>query len=139
MDILLDSCDFIPEQGVSAHLAGGGVENLSLTRATLGEAAARRGEPSDRISRRKCWWRGDQASGGEDEEMEGGVPSAECRMTAVERFDGRVLLCPEESYQLMYAVRAEGIGGFDAAGKAGTDGERSFGEGRHTLGQVGLH
>lgn len=68
-------------------------------------------------------------------------------LTAVERFDGRVLLRPEESHQLMYSVRSRaaaavasstgGVGGLAPAEEAPADeGEGRFGEGSHTLGRV---
>eukprot|EP00752_Nemacystus_decipiens_P010921 g9705.t1 len=67
-----------------------------------------------------------------------------CLLTAVERFDGRVLLRPEESHQLMYTVRPKsaaaslpgGGEGLATAGETRAEGEGGFGEGSHTLGRV---
>lgn len=71
-----------------------------------------------------------------------GSPSS--LMTAVDRFDRGVLLCPEDTYQLVYSigslkktVSGEEEGGGGGEGTAVDEGE--FEEGVHTLGQVLLH
>lgn len=151
MDLLLDSCDFVPEAGVEASLIGGGGGGDPL-------AASPRSEPQEeeeaegegqggvgeapppplvagaaagtgRRRRRDRWWRGREGDGGG-----GGGGRDGCLLTAVERFDGRVLLRPEESHQLMYSVRRKtaGAGGRDAE----EDEDGGFGEGTHTLGRV---
>lgn len=56
--------------------------------------------------------------------------------TAVQRFDGRVLLCPEESYQLIYSVRTTPPRDFDGVREAEGAGDGAFEEGSHALGQV---
>lgn len=153
MDLLLESCDFIPERGVVASLIGAGIggraatlnEGVADAKATHQTAPAKIKTPqvvakqtgeevAGRKPTRNIWWRGDGKGLGEGIERDG-HPSVEF-MTAVERFDGRVLLRPQESHQLMYSVRAAIPAGFD--GVEHVVGERGFGEGSHTLGQVRL-
>lgn len=205
MDLLLDSCDFVPEDGVSASLIGGGgrdggdaappsswameggrqteVGEEGGRRALAGgagaegnleRAAAAGGGAGTR--RRDRWWRGGVRGRDGVSPLAGeiaGTGSGRRRgaedddrdvedVTAVERFDGRVLLRPEETHQLIYSVRPNKVAittatiltstlggapgeGFDGPAAAEEEGEREdgggegeggFGEGSHTLGQV---
>lgn len=187
MDLLLDSCDFIPEGGVEASLIGGGRGGNALAasprdeegeededdpeqeavgaprKRQLSPGRGARGGGSDTAAvgaavagarRRDRWWRS-AGGGGEGGEVGGrGVAADGCVLTAVERFDGRVLLRPEESHQLMYSVRPKAAaaaaaasssgGGVDGLAPAETSTEEEpaggegggFGEGSHTLGRV---
>ncbi|CAM9429438.1 unnamed protein product, partial [Ectocarpus sp. 13 AM-2016] len=181
MDLLLESCHFIPEGGVEASLLGGGEGGDPLaasprdedneTADTAGDGGARpplQGEEAGsggiRTSaatakgarRRDRWWRAGGVNGrgpspGRGAGAEGKTPLHDdrCMLTAVERFDGRVLLRPEEGHQIMYSVRPkeettppplgkerslDAVGGAARAG--GDEGEGGFGEGSHTLGWV---
>ncbi|CAN0520037.1 unnamed protein product, partial [Ectocarpus sp. 8 AP-2014] len=182
MDLLLESCRFIPEGGVEASLLGGGEGGDPLaaspwdedneTADTAGDGRAQpplqgegeAGSGGVRTStattkwarRRDRWWKGGGGNGrgpspGGGAAAEGKAPPHDdrCLLTAVERFDGRVLLRPEEGHQLMYSVRPKeettppppGKEGYlDAVGgaaRAGGDaGVGGFGEGSHTLGRV---
>eukprot|EP00903_Cladosiphon_okamuranus_P010481 g9916.t1 len=172
MDLLLDSCNFIPEGGVEASLIGGGRGGDALsasprfvedeedgddpeaagaprtTQISPGTGAGGGGPGTSAASRRRRdrWWRS-AAGGGVEGDVAGRRAAADgCLLTAVERFDGRVLLRPEESHQLMYSVRPrEGAaagaavssrGGSDGAAPEEQGGEGGFGEGSHTLGRV---
>lgn len=161
MDLLFDSCDFLPEDGVEARLIGGSAGTLSSIsglgsgegegettergrvggckaldsstgqQSLVGGAGGVGGGGRDRSAvQRNCWWRREGRElreGAEADERRGGYT------TAVERFDGRVLLCPEESYQFLYSVRATPPRGLEGAREA--DGG-AFEEGSHALGQV---
>lgn len=167
MDLLLESCHFVPEGGVEASLLGGGEGGDPLaaspcdedneTAYTAGEGGVRTSTATAKGGRRRDrWWR---AGGGNERGPSPGggagtggrAPPHEdrCLLTAVERFDGRVLLRPEEGHQLMYSVRPKGettppspgkegsLGAVGDAARAGSDvGEGGFGEGSHTLGRV---
>lgn len=133
MDLLLESCEFVPENGVVASVLGGGVRALP-----------------DKVNTRIPWSQSKQMGKVADLDGSGGIPgkpgSRWCtegggvgkgmggdrspvnHATAVERYDERVLLCPDESYQLTYAIKA-------LVSDAGSEG-REFEEGSHTLGQV---
>lgn len=136
MDLLLESCEFVPENGVVASVLGGGVRALPHKASTrisssrskqMGRAddlAASGGIPGKPGSR---WWCTE--GGGEGEGMDGDRSPVD-NATAVERFDERVLLCPDESYQLTYAIKASASAS-DAESQGG-----AFEEGSHTLGQV---
>ncbi len=158
MDLLLDSCDFVPEAGVEASLVGGGGDPLAASprsepqeeeEEAEGEGQGGGGAGAGRRRRRDRWWRGTGAGG------EGGGDG--CLLTAAERFDGRVLLRPEESHQLMYSVRRKseaaaaapppllppteagdsaGAGAGAGGGDAEEDEDGGFGEGSHALGRV---
>ncbi|CAM9665395.1 unnamed protein product [Ectocarpus sp. 12 AP-2014] len=130
MDLLLESCHFIPEGGVEASLLGGGEGGDPLaasprdedneTADTAEDGGARpplqggeAGSGGIRTSaatakgarRRDRWWRGGGGnergqSPGRGAGAEGKTPLDDdrCMLTAVERFDGRVLLRPEEGH-----------------------------------------
>lgn len=160
MDLLLESCHFIPEGGVEASLLGGGDGGDPLAASPWdedNETADTAGDEGARPPRRRDrWWRGGAGNGrgpspGEGVGAEGKAPPHEdhCLLTAVERFDGRVLLRPEEGHQLMYSVRRKeettplppgkegSVGAVGGAARTGGDaGEGGFGEGSHTLGRV---
>ena len=154
MDLLLESCEFLPEKGVAASVLGAGARALRETAnnrttsrsqpATRRPAAGKQSEgfhfaapgtaeASGHHPRNgTCWWK---AGDGEGEGIEGNLSPVD-RTTAVERFDGRILLCPQESYQLMYAIRASGVAGVGRGSAESLSRDGGFEEGTHTLGQV---
>ncbi|CAM9331025.1 unnamed protein product [Ectocarpus fasciculatus] len=167
MDLLLESCHFVPEGGVEASLLGGGEGGDPLAASpcdedngiayTAGEGGVRTSTATAKGGRRRDrWWRagggnerGPSPGGGAGTGGRAQPHEDRCLLTAVERFDGRVLLRPEEGHQLMYCVRPKGettppspgkegsLGAVGGAARAGSDvGEGGFGEGSHTLGRV---